>query len=221
MSKSDWAYEHIRERIITLELAPGATLDSNQLTSDLGVGKTPLREALQRLAFEKLIVIAPQKGTFVSDLSIVRLKQAFDARLLVERQTAGIAATSMTDEQLAHLRELLEEVDGLVNRADITASLTRDRNFHTLIAKASRNEYLIMFLDMLLPVTMRLWYYALFRTPEPATVLRSTHGKHMAVLDALASREPSASEDAMSDHIATFRDEVIALIMRGGSLNLY
>lgn len=219
MSKADWAYDHIRERIIALDLAPGTTLDIKELASQLGVGMTPLRAALQRLALEKLIVIAPQKGTFVSDLSIVQLKRAFDARLLVEKKTAAIAATAMTDEQFAELRDLLDDTSGFVDHGDIRASLAADRRFHSLIARASENEYLIMFLDMLLPFTMRLWHYALFRTVEPVSVLHSAHERHMTVLEALGTGDPKTSENAMSDHIAGFWDQVLTLTMHGGEPN--
>jgi DNA-binding GntR family transcriptional regulator len=215
MTMAEYAYDYIKDRIISQEFPPASTVDTERLMKQLEVGKTPLREALQRLAFEKLIMISPRRGTFVSDISIVQLQQAFDARLLVERYTARIAATTMTEEQITGLRDLFKDTDDIAGQGDYMASISVDQQFHYLIAKAGHNEYLRDFLSMLLPVTMRLWHYVHRLAKDSGAKIREAHQRHFPVIEALASGDPDAAEKAMANHIITFRDEALELIMHG------
>jgi DNA-binding GntR family transcriptional regulator len=218
MTMADYAYDYIKDRIISQEFPPASPVDTKQLMKQLEVGKTPLREALQRLAFEKLIVISPRRGTFVSDISIIQLQQAFDARLLVERYTARVAATTMTEEQIAALRDLFKGTDEIASRSDYMESISVDQRFHYLIAEASHNEYLRDFLSMLLPVTMRFWHYVHSLAKNSGAKIREAHRRHFPVIEALASGDPNTAERAMANHIITFRDEAMELIMSGGKL---
>lgn len=215
-TQAEQAYYHLRDKIISQEFAPGSVLDKKELLALLGVGKTPLREALQRLALERLIVVAPQKGTFVTDLSIVQLKQAFDARLLVERHAARVAALRLTERDLDVLKELVAASAQLNGRTDRDKSVALDQRFHKTITKASENEYLVQFLDTLLPVTMRLWHYSTTHAPDPTAVMRRLRDGHQAIVDALALRDPDAAETAVSRHISRFQNESLALIMGSG-----
>jgi DNA-binding GntR family transcriptional regulator len=207
------AYYHIRERIVSQEFAPGTVLDKSKLLSDLEIGRTPLREALQRLALERLIVIAPQKGTFVSDFSIVQLKQAFDARLLVEKQAARVAALRIADRDLRLLKELTAASAQLNGSTDRSESISLDQRFHKTIAEASQNDYLVQFLDMLLPVTMRLWHYAATHSTDSSAVIQRLSDGHQSIVGALALGDPNAAESAVSQHILRFQNESLALIM--------
>jgi DNA-binding GntR family transcriptional regulator len=215
MTMAEYAYDYIKDRIISQEFPPASPVDTNRLVEQLEVGKTPLREALQRLAFEKLIVISPRRGTFVSDISIIQLQQAFDARLLVERYTARIAATTTTEEQITGLRDLFKDTDEIAGQGDYMESISVDQRFHYLIAEASHNEYLRDFLTMLLPVTMRFWHYGHRLAKDSGAKIREAHRRHFPVIEALASGDPDAAENAMANHIITFRDEALELIMRG------
>jgi DNA-binding GntR family transcriptional regulator len=215
MTIADYAYNYIKDRIISQEFPPASPVDTKQLMEKLQVGKTPLREALQRLSFERLIVISPRRGTFVSDISIIQLQQAFDARLLVERYTACVAATTMTEEQIAALRDLFKNTDEIASRGDYMESISVDQRFHYLIAEATHNEYLRDFLSMLLPVTMRFWHYVHGLAKDSSSKIREAHQRHFPVIDALASGDPDVAERAMANHIVTFRDEAMELIMSG------
>ena len=215
MTMADYAYNYIKDRIISQEFPPASPVDTKQLMERLEVGKTPLREALQRLSFERLIVISPRRGTFVSDISIIQLQQAFDARLLIERRTARIATTAMTEEQIAALRDLFKNTDEIVSRGDYMESISVDQRFHYLIAEATHNEYLRDFLSMLLPVTMRFWHYVHGLAKDSSGKIREAHQRHFPVIDALASGDPDVAERAMASHIVTFRDEAMELIMSG------
>jgi DNA-binding GntR family transcriptional regulator len=218
MTMAEDAYNYIKDRIISQEFPPASPVDTKELMKQLKVGKTPLREALQRLAFEKLIVISPRRGTFVSDLSIIQLQQAFDARLLVERYTARIAAVKMTEGQITALRNLFKDTDAIALAGDCLRSVSVDQRFHRLIAEASQNEYLRDFLNMLLPVSMRLWHYVHSRTKDLSGGIQEAHRRHFSIIDALASGDPDAAERAMANHIIRFRDEALELIMQSGEI---
>jgi len=216
---ADYAYNYIKDRIISQEFPPASPVDTKQLMKRLEVGKTPLREALQRLAFEKLIVISPRQGTFVSDISIIQLQQAFDARLLVERYTSRIAATKMTEKQVAILRDLFKNTDEIASRGDYMESIFVDQRFHCLIAEASHNEYLRDFLTMLLPVTMRFWHHVHSLAKDSGMKIREVHQSHLLIIDALASGDPDVAERAMAYHIITFRDDALELVIHGGEMS--
>ena len=89
---SDKAYQLIRHKIITLELSPLSAIDEQALMEDLQLGRTPIREALQRLAAEDLVLLAPRRGMFVSDISITDLQKVFELRLMLESFCARLAA---------------------------------------------------------------------------------------------------------------------------------
>ncbi len=213
---AEQAYQQIKTKVITLELPPATPVDMQELMTQLDVGKAPLREALQRLAFEKLIVISPRRGTFVSDLSIIQLQQAFDARLLLERHTTRIAATRVTEEQITALRDLFNDTDEIANRGDYLAAIMVEYQFHRMIAEISHNEFLLSFLEILLPMILRLWYYVYSQYKDPTPGIKANHQRHLPVIDALASGDPDTAETTMANHIIYFRDEALGLIMDGG-----
>lgn len=213
MSMTERAYEQIKAMILREELAPAAMIDLQELTRMLGLGKSPVREALQRLALEKLIVISPRRGTFVTDLSIIQLQQALDARLVIERHTARTLAERITDRQIAALRTMLADVDRIVDEADFLDAFAVDEKFHTFIAEATGNDYFVDFLSLLLPVTMRFWHRALRQSRDQVATIQKTQLSHRAIIDALATRDPDVAERAMIRHITGFRDEAVGKIM--------
>ena len=110
MRLSDKAYELIRHKIITLELPPLAPIDEQALMEDLQLGRTPIREALQRLAAEDLVLLAPRRGMFVADISITDLQKIFELRMVLEGFCARLAAERVTPEQLAKMEAAIQEL---------------------------------------------------------------------------------------------------------------
>src|SRR5437763_1098606 len=103
---ADRAYAEIRERILTLRLAPGAPIDEDRLIRELGVGRTPIREAIKRLALEDLIVVYPRRGTFVSEINITDLAQISELRTLLEGHAAYRAAELASAADIKEAKEL-------------------------------------------------------------------------------------------------------------------
>lgn len=215
MTMAERAYHDLKTMVITEALAPAAPVDKQQVMEQLGIGQAPLRDALQRLAFEKLVVIAPRRGTFVADLSLIQLQQAFDARLLIERYTARLAATKITPQQIKALRDLHEETAQIAAGEDLLTAIAVDQQFHRMIADIGDNEFLRDFLDTLMPITMRLWYYVHSRANDPAATIHEAGQGHFIIIDALATGRPDAAEQAMANHILHFRDRAFDQIMNG------
>jgi DNA-binding GntR family transcriptional regulator len=199
---SDRAYEAIRERIVTTELAPGRLLTEAELASQLGLGRMPVREALQRLVQDDLVVILPRKGSFVAPIRVEDLPKIFELRLALEGLASRLAAERMTAEELAWLEALIADARGL---SDGSAEHVRvDRAFHRAIAAATRNEYLQRAVERTLNLALRLLYLSDSRMAR----VREIEHEYRAVLRALRRRDGAAAAAAMRGHIEEFRNKV-------------
>jgi DNA-binding GntR family transcriptional regulator len=199
---SDEAHERIKEMILTMQLRPGQMLTETELGAQLGLGRMPVREALQRLAQEDLVTIVPRKGSFVVPLQLDDLQQVFELRLALECLSARLAAERITEEELRQLEELVEH-----NR-DISegtaAHVQVDRAFHLGVAAASRNAYLVRALERLLNLALRL----LYMSGSPMARVSEILPEYRSILDALRRRDGEAACRAMEAHIEQFRNKV-------------
>jgi DNA-binding GntR family transcriptional regulator len=191
---ADKAYAALREMIIRLEVEPGTVLDDRILTKKLGVGRTPLREAIRSLAAEKLVVIMPRRGAFVAEIRDGDAWQLYEARLQAERLAARLAAERVTPEQLDRLESLfagLPEDYRFVNDSEI------DWKFHKGIAEATQNRYLVDTIERLYTLGSRLRF---LRYPAYENV--EALADYRAVLAALRKRDSEGAEAAMVQHIS-------------------
>src|SRR5262249_17359476 len=137
--QSDTAYERLREMVIRGALKPGALIEEAAEMARLGVGRTPLREALQRLAHEDLIEVGPRRGSFVTTTSAAEMFQIFEARLSMDLQAVRLAAERVTPEAVAAQQALLDEARAgmAADNRDPAWNLEIDERFHGRIAAAS------------------------------------------------------------------------------------
>jgi DNA-binding GntR family transcriptional regulator len=195
--RSDSAYEALKQRIIQLELSPGAPIEETQLMESLGVGRTPLREALQRLSQEDLIKNIPRRGYFVANIAVTDPLHVFEVRRQLEAFSARLAAERATAAHLAEFDAFLEETAQNADTGNFDWNLEADHNFHQLVAKASGNPFLQQTLDRLFNLTIRLLYtYKLH-----VTVVNEELAAYQAIVDAIRNREPEAAESAMLNHL--------------------
>jgi len=191
---ADKAYAALREMIIRLEVEPGTVLDDRILTKKLGIGRTPLREAIHSLAAEKLVVIVPRRGAFVAEIRDGDAWQLYEVRLQAERLAARLAAERVTPEQLERLESLfagLPEDYSFVNDSEI------DWKFHMGIAEATQNRYLLDTIERLYTLGSRLRF---LRYPAYENV--EALADYRAVLAALRQHDPERAEAAMVLHIS-------------------
>lgn len=207
MRLSDKAYHLIKHKIITLELPPLAVIDEQELMHGLQLGRTPIREALQRLAIEDLVFTVPRRGMFVADVSITDLQKVFEIRMVLEGFCARLAARRITPEQIAQLEALVAELEE-VAAEDYETPMAIDEEFHKLFYQAAANEFLESILSRLHALSLRLWWVVLHRV----TLLREAVSIHGEIIPALKARDEERAEALMQEHLADFQSRIKAAL---------
>ena len=202
VSFADRAYYAIRELIVTLELPPGAVVREPELTERLGIGRTPVREALRRLAQERLVEVFPRRGMFVTKVDVRDLVRLCEVRVALEPEAARLAAERATQGDLAELRGVLAELDGR-RRRDPRALIDLDERIHRAIYHASHNPFLAETLEEYYAHALRIWMVALSRTDIGAAV-----GGHHAVLEAVVRGDGARAARLMREHVESFEAAV-------------
>jgi DNA-binding GntR family transcriptional regulator len=201
-SFADRAYYAIRDLIVTLELPPGAVVREPDLTARLGIGRTPVREALRRLAQERLIEVYPRRGMFVTKVDVRDLARLCEVRLALEPEAARLAAERATQADLAEMEALLGELDG-PRRRDHRALIELDERIHRAIYHASHNPFLVETLEEYYAHALRIWMVALARTDLGTAV-----GSHHEVLEAIVSGNGDRAARLMREHVESFEEAV-------------
>jgi DNA-binding GntR family transcriptional regulator len=205
---ADRAYSQLRDRIVTLRIAPGAPINEDALGREFEMGRTPVREAIQRLALENLVTVFPRRGTFASEINITDLAAISDVRVVLEGHAAYRAAERITPAQVVELEALLEELKSAGEGDDAEALMALDARVHRLIHRCAANPYLEQTLSRYFNLSLRIWHLVLERLPHlPARV-----HEHGDLLEAIRARVPERSRRIVADHIATFEQEIRAVL---------
>ena len=199
------AYQMIKEKIISLELAPGAVVQDHELSGELGLGRTPIREALKLLEAESLVVTVPRRGIFVSHVSITDLQQLCEIRVALEGLSSRLAAQRATDEELAALRVCCDDQQ-LEQSVHILERIREDRRLHRVLAAATHNRFLEAEIERFYDLSLRLWHLALGRVPAEAI----RPGSHREILMAVVARDAERAENLMREHIRDFQSKIKA-----------
>jgi DNA-binding GntR family transcriptional regulator len=202
------AYERIRERITTLELAPGSSINEQRLAQELDLGVVPVREALKLLAHENLVVITPRHGLYVADVNVPDLEQLSEMRLTLESLGARLAAERATADDIAVLEALRQE-QATTPAEDSPRLFDIDHRFHQAIAQAAGNKYLADSLERLFGLSQRLWYLAL---PHMG-FLPSAVEKHLDLVEAIEMHDADRAERIMQSHVQEFYDHVREVLL--------
>ncbi|MBV9425830.1 MAG: GntR family transcriptional regulator [Solirubrobacterales bacterium] len=201
---ADRAYAQLRDRIVTLRIPPGAPIDEDRLGEELGMGRTPVREAIKRLALENLVTVFPRRGTFASEINITDLSQIADVRGVLEGHAAYRAAQRITDAQRTELAELLQDLSHSEGSDDAEALMTLDARVHRLIFRCAGNPYLEQTLGRYFNLSLRIWHLVIDRLPH---MFARVH-EHEEVLRAIANGEADRARDVLIEHIGTFEREI-------------
>ncbi len=202
-SLSDRAYYKIRELIVTLELAPGAIVSERDLQDRLGVGRTPVREALQRLEGECLVEVYPRRGIFVSNVNVLDLAVLSEVRSVLEGFAARLAAERSTADDREQTLALIAEL-GELTAADERLLIELDQRIHRHVYRCAHNPFLETTLDGYYVLTLRIWFLAL----ERVTRLDDAVREHLELLEAIRDGDPASAEDAMRRHVAGFEQAI-------------
>jgi DNA-binding GntR family transcriptional regulator len=202
-SLSDQAYFRIRELIVTLELPPGSPLSERALMELLGVGRTPVREALRALARERLVDVYPRRGIFVSPVDVGDLAGLSEVRVQLEGQAARLAAERATDVERAETAALLAELDGSAN-GDERILIDLDQRLHRHVYRCAHNPFLEATLNEYYMLTLRIWFLVLDRVVRLGDAIK----EHRELLEAIRDGEPDRAEDVMRRHVQGFEQAI-------------
>jgi DNA-binding GntR family transcriptional regulator len=201
----DTAYEKIKQHITACEFRPGDYLNEADLSVRLGIGRTPVHQAIDRLMVEGLVQVMPRKGIIVTPVSLDDVAQTIEVRLLNECRCARLAAERAGEEDIRILDEILARAEEELPRRNAERLMRLDREFHGAIAQSSRNAVLADILGRLHDRSLRFWILSLNTPGHHARV----HSQHRAILDAIRAHDPVAAEQAMRNHIEDFRRNLL------------
>lgn len=207
-SRSEAAYRILKEKIVTLELPPACLLNESDLMGELRLGRTPIREALQRLALENLVVILPRRGTIVADLNMSDLQKIFEMRLELEIYAVRLAAERATPAEVAEMEALLAKSDEIIQRGDHHQLMQLDHQVHQLLARAAHNEFLEETLERLYTHGLRLWYISLHRVSR----LQEAIAEHRDIVAAIKMGDGQRAAEIMRTHITDFQIQLAAAL---------
>ena len=210
MSLADRAYLAIRDQLIMLDIQPGEPIDDDQLAKTLGVGRTPVREALKRLEGDRLVVSYPRRGTFATGMDIADLAYISEIRLQLEPLAARRAAERAPRTTRAELDELAVRVEAVdVARADRTQVMRWDLSVHRAIYRAANNPHLEDVLIRYDNLATRIHCMFLERL---STLDMQVVAEHVALLRAIAAGEADRAEDLAREHVLGFERAIRAVL---------
>ncbi|MEV0242686.1 GntR family transcriptional regulator [Streptomyces sp. NPDC050674] len=209
LSLAERAYRAIRDRLVMLEIRPGAPIHEEQLAQSLGVGRTPVREALKRLQYERLITAYPRRGTFATEVNITDLAHVSEVRQELEPLAAALAARRATAADRAALTALRQELAGAhTARRHPGALMHLDLRVHRAVYAAAHNPYLEDTLVRHDNLATRIWCLFLDRLPDMAGHVE----EHGPLIEAITAGEPERAARLAHGHVEGFERAIRAAI---------
>lgn len=210
-------YAKLKREIVELILPPGSLLDEVGLTERFGMSRTPIREALVKLAGEGLVVTLPNRSTVVAPIDFASLPQFFDAFRLMYRVTTRLAAAHRTTEELAAIRALEAAYADAVRMKDVSRMIQENRDFHAAIAQAGKNAYYAELFERLLDEGRRLLrlYYASFDDDLPAVHL----DEHREIVAAIKAGDVGRADRIATQHAEQIMRQIQAYIAADSRIN--
>ena len=211
---ADRAYAELRDRIVTLRIPPGAPINEEALGRELALGRTPLSEAIMRLALENLVTVFPRRGTFASEINITDLTAISDVRTQLEGHAAYRAAQRIAPSQERELDELVRELAASRSCEDAAELMALDARVHRFVHRCAANPYLEETLGRYLNLSLRIWHLVLERLPHLAARVH----EHADLLEAIAAHDAERARAIMAEHIAVFEEEIKGGAVTGAAL---
>jgi len=200
---TEQAYRLIEEQIVTLRLKPGEVLSEQTLSATFKIGRTPIREALQRLAREGLVTILPRKGILVSDINPRNQLLVLEVRREIERLLSRAGAERATDEQRAQLQDVAVGMDRAGKANDDMAFMRLDRELNRLMIEASHNDYAARSMKLLQGLSRRFWYMHYREAADLPLCARLHANQALAIAQGKSDAAVRAS-DKLMDYVENF-----------------
>jgi len=198
-------YEELKMQILTGKITPGTRMMEVDLAEQMGVSRTPIREAIRKLEKEGLVTIEPRKGAYASQISIKDMVDILEVRQDMEGLAAYLASLRMTPEQMDALEEISRDYNKAVEEGNMTEMIAKDTAFHNLIVESCNNSILLMMINQLqeLVLRFRYVYYDNFKRAEKMPE------EHKIIMDAIREGRADAARTAADVHIEQLKEMVI------------
>ena len=197
-------YEELKLQILTGKIVPGTRMMEVELADEMGVSRTPVREAIRKLEKEGLVTIEPRRGAYASQISTEDMVEILEVRQTMEGMAAYIAAQRMKPDQLKRIQEAEELYNEAVKNGNTADMIFYDSKFHKLIVEASNNKTLLQLIEPLQEMALRFryLYYDDFKRAENMPY------EHQHIIDAIASGNADEAKSAADSHIKSLKDHV-------------
>jgi DNA-binding GntR family transcriptional regulator len=204
------AYRLIEEQIVTLRLRPGDVLSEQILSANLKIGRTPIREALQRLAREGLIAILPRKGILVSDINPRSQLLVLEVRREIERLLSRAGAQRATVEQRKSMHEIAEGMERAAKSNDDIAFMRLDRELNGLVIEAAHNDYAARSMKLLQGLSRRFWYMH-YRDAADLPLCARLHANQARAMAEGDAEAAARASDKLMDYVETFTRATVSV----------
>lgn len=189
--------ETLREAISSGVLQPGERLMEIQLAEELGVSRTPVREAIRKLELENFVVMVPRRGAYVADLTIKDINEVFEVRTALEILAAGLAVERITEEEIEEMERLLVKIGEYAENGDMDKLVETDTQFHDILYRASRNDKLVGIINNLREQLTRIRAISMRYPGRVKNMLE----EHSRLMEAIAQRDGKLAEQVAAAHL--------------------
>jgi DNA-binding GntR family transcriptional regulator len=216
-SQAQYAHRLIEEMIVTLALPPGSRISEQSLSAQLGIGRTPVREALQRLAYERTIKILPRSGIIVSEIDLAAHFKLIELRREVERILVSRAARLAEPMDCRKFAELVERFEAAEKSNDAAQFISADAEFNELLAEVADNSYAASAMAPLQAQTRRIWYLNYQAFGDVSTVSR-LHADIAGAVSRKDEKKASEALDALIDYVENYTYRTMDILKKSPPL---
>ncbi len=201
-SLAEKAYDELIRRITRLDLPPGIVLVEKSLVKELQIGRTPIREALQRLSMEGLVIHRLNRGMFVSEITYSDVQEIYEFRSLIDGHACQLAAQRATPAQAAKLMEIHGVLVQATKDDDIDTYVQLDREYYSILSEASKNSFLVETIPRIFNLHLRLWFFISVKIGNWHSIAEAHEIMTHDVAKAIALRDADRAELAMKNYIS-------------------
>ena len=198
-------YEELKRQIMVGEIAPGTRMMEVELADEMGVSRTPVREAIRKLEKEGLVTIEPRRGAYASDISAKEMVDILEVRQNLDGMAAGLAAQKITDEGKNELSRIARQYKESVDSGNVDEIIRNDEAFHKYIVGLSGNKTLIKMVSQVQELALRFRYLYY----EDFSRFQNQPSEHQAIVDALAAGDVTSARKNAELHVVRLKDFVI------------
>ena len=198
-------YEELKRQIMIGEIPPGTRMMEVELADDMGVSRTPIREAIRKLEKEGLVSIEPRRGAYASEISIKDMVDVLEVREFLEGMAAGLASKRITEEETEAIKHAVEAYRDAVESGNTEEIIREDEIFHKLIVDCSGNKTLIQMINQVQELALRFRYIYY----EDFSRYQNMPNEHQEILDAVLSGDPEVARKSADEHVLRLKEFVV------------